>query len=264
VIPGSGASTRAVCLARHDVTVVAPVYRNAATLESLVRRIHDAFDRDGTDHVVLLVDDGSPDDAWDVIQDICRRDARVAGARLDRNYGQHTAILLGLTLARSAWTAVMDADLQDPPEALPALVAKAHTTRSTVFGIRVARHGHWLRRASSATYKLLLTVLAGVPAGCGTFFVVPAEVVETVTRYKVSRPQVLVMTCNASPRVTTLGYIRNSREIGESAYDFRSLLIAALNGLRCALECRRGFGTSKVHAQSWAGIGGLAGEPWQP
>jgi glycosyltransferase involved in cell wall biosynthesis len=250
-------------LATRELTIVVPVYGNAPTLEPLVERIHAALGTACTDHIVLLVDDGSGDGAWRVILEICSRDARVAGAKLDRNYGQHAAILTGLGLARSAWIAVMDADLQDPPEALPSLLREARSSDATVFGSRHAQQRNWARSLPSAAYKLLLSVFAGVPRRCGTFFVLPGTVARRVTTYKVSRPQVLVMTCRASPRVTTLGYERKARQIGASAYDLRRLVVAARNGIQCAYECRRQSSRPTDAVRSWGTIEALAGTAWQ-
>jgi glycosyltransferase involved in cell wall biosynthesis len=255
-------SAMAPRLPDRELTIIVPVYCNAPTLEPLVHRIHGALDAERVDHIVLLVDDDSRDDAWRIIHAICDRDSRVAGAKLDRNYGQHAAILVGLALARGTWIAVMDADLQDPPEALPALLREAKATGTTVFGARRARHGSWLRSASSAAYKLLLALVAGVPRGCGTFFVVPAAVADRVTRYHVSRPQVLVMACRASSRVTTLRYERDARQIGGSAYDLRRLVVAARNGIQCAYECSRESARSPGTTRSWGSIDELAGTAW--
>src|SRR5947208_8027998 len=104
-----------------ELSVVVPVYGNAATLDQLYRRVSSAAA--GWDLQLILVDDASPDDSRRVISELAARDPAVEPLSLARNVGQHAAVLEGMRHAQGRWTVVMDADLQDPPEAIPVLIA---------------------------------------------------------------------------------------------------------------------------------------------
>ena len=105
--------------------MVVPVYGCRECLRELQRRVAAVGQPLTDDFELVLVDDGSPDDCWPVIQELSALDHRVVGLRLSRNFGQHAAITAGLAASRGRWVAVLDCDLQDPPEEIPRLYAKA-------------------------------------------------------------------------------------------------------------------------------------------
>lgn len=107
------------------LSIVSPVYKAEACIEELCRRVSTAALSITQDYEIVLVDDGSPDRSWDLIQRITASDPHVRGVQLTRNFGQHQAITAGLREARGAWVVVMDCDLQDRPEEIPRLYAKA-------------------------------------------------------------------------------------------------------------------------------------------
>src|SRR5262245_20576560 len=106
-----------------NFSVVVPVYRGAATLESLVERLGKVLPQISEKYEVLLVNDGSPDESWKVIQELAGRYAWVRGISLMRNYGQENATLCGILESRYEIIGSMDDDLQHAPEELPKLVA---------------------------------------------------------------------------------------------------------------------------------------------
>ena len=135
-----------------ELSVVVPVYRCVECLavlhERLVRTLEGTIDS----FELVFVDDRSPDDSWTVLEDLAERDARVRAIRLSRNFGQHAAITAGLAEAQGAWTVVMDCDLQDPPEEIPRLLAKAREGYEIVLSRRVGRRQSWLRRLLGRAY----------------------------------------------------------------------------------------------------------------
>jgi glycosyltransferase involved in cell wall biosynthesis len=131
------------------VSIVVPVYLGAPFLEELHRRLRDAVAPITDRFELILVDDRGPDDSWRIIKELSRRDARVRGLQLSRNFGQHNAITAGLKAARGAWTVVMDCDLQDRPEEIPRLYAKAQEGYDCVLARRAVRSDHWNKRMSS-------------------------------------------------------------------------------------------------------------------
>jgi glycosyltransferase involved in cell wall biosynthesis len=108
-----------------QLTVVVAVYRCAASLEELYRRGNAALQAAGHSAEWVFVDDASPDDAWCVLQSLCRTAKNVGAIRFERNAGQHAAIRAGIAMATTPWTAVIDGDLEDRPEFLVDLLDEA-------------------------------------------------------------------------------------------------------------------------------------------
>ena len=106
------------------VSVVIPVYNSEQSLEALFARIQSVLEGEGLEFEVILVDDGSADQSWQVIRSLAANSTKVLGLRMLRNYGQHNALLCGIRQARHAVVVTMDDDLQNPPEEIPGLLAR--------------------------------------------------------------------------------------------------------------------------------------------
>ena len=145
------------------LSVVSPVYRANATVAELVRRIVAATEPITPHFEIILVDDRSPDDSWARIVEAAAREPRVRGVRLSRNFGQHPAITAGLDRCRGEWVVVMDCDLQDRPEEIPALLAAARRGYDLVLAQRVNRQDSWSRKFLSRLFYRLLTFLTDTP-----------------------------------------------------------------------------------------------------
>ncbi len=120
--------------------------------EELVRRISESVGSITQHYEIILVNDASPDNSWNVIRAECEKDSRVKGINLSRNFGQHYAITAGLSYAKGEWVVVMDCDLQDRPEEIPNLYKKALEGYDSVFAQRVNRSDSWLKRMSSKLF----------------------------------------------------------------------------------------------------------------
>jgi dolichol-phosphate mannosyltransferase len=145
---------------RIDLSVVVPVYRGAPFLHELHRRLVATLEPLVGRFEIVLVEDGSPDESWSIIEDLARQDARVRGVALSRNFGQHHAITAGLRHARGQWIVVMDGDLQDPPEELPKLWAKAQEGHDCVLARRARRADASSKRLSSWLFYRVFNYLA--------------------------------------------------------------------------------------------------------
>jgi dolichol-phosphate mannosyltransferase len=145
-----------------EISIVAPVYnQHAATLIELARRLSVSVSEITEDFEIILVDDGSVNDAWLTIGDIARDNPKVRGFHLARNFGQHVAITAGLDHANGNWVVVMDADLQDRPEVIPELYVKAQQGYDVVFVNRVQRPESFVYRMFAASFYLILNALSG-------------------------------------------------------------------------------------------------------
>ena len=120
-------------------SVVVPVYGCREALPELHRRLVEVFEGMNATFEIVLVDDHDPYNSWDAVEQICLADPRVHGIKLARNFGQIRAITAGLDACKGDWVIVMDCDLQDRPEAIPQLYAKAMEGYDVVFAKRVER-----------------------------------------------------------------------------------------------------------------------------
>ena len=121
------------------ITAVAPVLNEELNIRELVTRLASALSEVSPDYAVLVVDDGSTDSTWQRLQEMVAEDPRVGGVRFSRNFGQHAAITAGIEATDSDWVVVLDGDLQDRPEVIPELYAKAQEGYDCVFVERMDR-----------------------------------------------------------------------------------------------------------------------------
>lgn len=143
--------------------MVSPVYGCAGCLEELVDRVLAAVRGQGRTCEILLVEDGSPDDAWARILELSAMRPEVRGIRLARNFGQHYAIAAGIEHARGRQVIVMDCDLQDVPEEIPRLLAALDDGAEVAFAQRHQRQDRLGKRFGSWAFFRVLTWMTGVP-----------------------------------------------------------------------------------------------------
>ncbi|HZN58786.1 MAG TPA: glycosyltransferase family 2 protein [Planctomycetota bacterium] len=226
-----------------DVSVAVPVYRNAGTLRELHARISSVLSAERLSFELLFVDDACPDGSLAVLRELQRSDARVRVLALDRNVGQHRAVLAGLEMARGNCTVILDADLQDPPEAIPLLLAKRQKGFAAVFAGRRGRYESIGRHVTSRLFKTLLRCICGVPADAGLFVVLDRVLVKRMLQMDRRRPFVVAMIGCAGMRMTSLPVARSRRLCGRSSYSawgrLRSGLRAVFWVLRWKLSRRR-------------------------
>ena len=134
------------------ISVVIPEYCGAKMVHELVSRLKNSISKISEDFEIILVNDASPDNAWQEIERECSDDKRVKGLDLSRNFGQHCAITAGLSYAKGEWVVVMDCDLQDRPEEITNLYNKAIEGYDSVFAQRINRSDSWLKRMSSKLF----------------------------------------------------------------------------------------------------------------
>ena len=130
--------------AAPTVSVVVPVYRGADSIAELFRRVRAALEASGERFEVLFVDDRGSVDNWPAIEALTRAHPQVRGVRLSRNFGQHAATLCGIARAEGEWIVTIDEDLEQPPESIPLMLAKAREGHLVVYGVNEQRsHARW-------------------------------------------------------------------------------------------------------------------------
>lgn len=143
------------------ISIVSPIYKGEKMLDELVSRIEESVQPLTSDYEIILVNDCSPDNSWEKIQSICKVDVHVKALNLSRNFGQHYAITAGLSKAKGEWVVVLDCDLQDRPEEIPNLFAKAQEGYDTVFAQRVDRKDSLSKKMTSSLFHWFWHLLTG-------------------------------------------------------------------------------------------------------
>ncbi|WAF98596.1 undecaprenyl-phosphate 4-deoxy-4-formamido-L-arabinose transferase [Aeromonas dhakensis] len=145
------------------VSVVIPVYNEEASLPVLLSRVTAACDQLSQDYEVILIDDGSHDGSTELISDAAAREgSKLVGVLLNRNYGQHAAIMAGFETAKGDLVITLDADLQNPPEEIPRLVEAAMQGYDVVGTMRRNRQDSWFRKTASKLINKSVQKATGV------------------------------------------------------------------------------------------------------
>jgi glycosyltransferase involved in cell wall biosynthesis len=142
-----------------DVSVVIPVYGCKTCLYELYIRLKKTLETITEDFEIILVNDASPDGAWETIVELTNKDKRVKGIDLSRNFGQHYAITAGLDHCNGEWIVVMDCDLQDQPEEIIKLYKEAIRGYQIVYAQRIQRKDKMLKRVFSGLFYAILGYL---------------------------------------------------------------------------------------------------------
>ncbi|WP_409330762.1 glycosyltransferase [Trujillonella humicola] len=219
------------------VAVVVPVYGNADTLAPLAARLGAALA--GREWRLRLVVDASPDDSAAVAGRLACADPRIAATVLERNVGQHAAIARGLAdePGADAWVC-LDADLQDPPEAVPLLLDRlAAGDAEAVFAGRRGSYTSPLRRLTGRLHRRVAARLTGLPPDAGAFLAMGPAVRAAVLAG--SAPSVVLAVGVAGRPVTSVPVARDVRGSGSSAWTGRARLVQSVRSLGWALRHRR-------------------------
>ncbi|MDY0121167.1 MAG: glycosyltransferase family 2 protein [Sulfurimonas sp.] len=134
------------------ISIITPVYGCCKSLNELYERLNKILSTITEDFEIIMVNDASPDNAWEALKDLAQKDSRVKGINLSRNFGQHYAITAGLDYANGDWVVVMDCDLQDQPEEIIKLYNKAQEGYDIVFGRRYSRNDSFIKRLGSKVF----------------------------------------------------------------------------------------------------------------
>jgi dolichol-phosphate mannosyltransferase len=135
------------------LSIVSPIYRAENIVEKLVFEIEKEISVLNIEYEIILVDDRSPDQSWKKMTELAQKNKRLKIIRLSRNFGQHPAIMAGLSHAEGIWTVVMDCDLQDQPKEIIPLYNKALEGYEVVLARRLNREDHFLKKLSSKIFS---------------------------------------------------------------------------------------------------------------
>jgi polyisoprenyl-phosphate glycosyltransferase len=216
------------------VSVAIPVHNEETVVPELVLRVTTVLDAmPGGPHEMVFVDDGSSDRTLALLEEAAGRDSRIAVISLSRNFGHQAAITAGLDHTAGDVTVVMDGDLQDSPEAIPAFVQKYAEGYDVVYAQRVNRKESWWLRLSYWVYYRMLAQMSHIylPLDSGDFGLMSARVVHELRRMPERQRYVRGLRTWVGFRQTGLEVERAERHSGESKYSAWGLLKLASDGL---------------------------------
>lgn len=207
------------------ISVVIPVYKAENCLNELYIRLRTALETISVDFEIVLVEDCGGDNSWGIIELLAAADPRVVGIQFSRNFGQHYGITAGLDCCRGDWVVVMDCDLQDRPEEIPRLYAKAKEGYDIVLARRGARQDPLIKRIASWLFYKIFSYLAEIEydGDSGNFRIMSRKV---VTNFRCMREQLRFF----GGLVQWMGFPTASIEVehaarfeGKSTYTFAKL-----------------------------------------
>ena len=218
---------------QHRVSVVVPVYNSQESLPLLIERLQPVIRPEQTGSEVILVDDGSVDQSWQVIERLAIAHPFVRGMRLMRNYGQHNALLSGIRAAHHDVVVTIDDDLQNPPEEILKLLSKLDEGYDVVYGTPVhEQHGLW-RDVASRTTKLVLQKAMGAATAekISAFRAFRTRLRESFEAYRGPYVSIDVMLTWGTTRFALVVVRHEPRMIGVSNYTLGRLVRHAVNML---------------------------------
>ena len=213
------------------ISVVVPVYNSAPSLLQLVDRLKSVLVAAGQPHELILVNDGSRDNSWEVIEGITRVHSWVRGISLMRNYGQHNALLCGIRHARYDMLLTLDDDLQHPPEEAPRLLAKFREGFDVVYGSPLDQQHGLVRNLASRITKagLQTTVGAETAQMVCAFRVFRTQLREAFADYDSPYVNIDVLLTWGTTRFGSVAVKHETRRQGHSNYNYTKLIRHALN-----------------------------------
>lgn len=207
-------------------SIVIPVYNSQGSLPILVKEIDAVMDREGWEHEIILVNDGSQDESWQVIEELASVYPSIRAFNLMRNYGQHNALLCGIRQAKNEVIITLDDDLQHPPGEIPKMLAKMEEGYDVVYGApEEEKHSFW-RNITSKLIKYILRKAMKISSAqtISAFRAFRTEVREAFSNYSGTYVSIDVLLSWGTTRFTSITVKHNERTIGKSRYTLKKLM----------------------------------------
>lgn len=235
-----------------SLSIVVPCFNEEACLSELHARLTKAAAGvAGEDYEIVLVNDGSRDGSWAMMQALAQDDPRLVAINLSRNHGHQLALTAGLDLCAGARILIIDADLQDPPELLPAMIAEMERRDAdVVYAVRRARAGETrFKRGTAKLFYRLLSRLAEIeiPLDTGDFRLMSRRALDALLALPEQSRFIRGMVAWVGFRQVPIVYDRAQRHAGETKYPLGRMM-------RFALDAVTGFSTAPLRMASHVGM----------
>ncbi len=233
-----------------EVSAVLPVYNEEESLPVVHARLTRVLSALGRSYEIVFVDDGSRDGSAPIMRSLAESDPHVVAVFLSRNFGHQVALTAGLDHARGEYVAMMDSDLQDPPELLPRMIARIDEGFDVVYAVRRRRRGETLfKKATAAAFYRLMRAVAGIniPLDTGDFRVVHRRALDPVLELREHNRFLRGMVSWVGFRQVGVPYNRPERFAGETKYPLRRMVKFALDGILS-------FSSAPLKFATWLGF----------
>ena len=234
-----------------ELSVVIPAMNEEDNVRTMHDRLIAALESEVDGLEIVWIDDGSTDATWQKISEIAAGDPRVRGLSFSRNFGHQAAVTAGVDAARGRAVAIIDADLQDPPEVIPEMVAKWRVGYEVVYGQRAHREGEtWFKKVSAAAFYRTLRRLAHIeiPLDTGDFRLMGPKALEAFRSLPEHNRFVRGLVSWIGFPQTAVRFHRQPRAKGETKYPLKTMLKLALSGFTS-------FSFVPLRAATWLGLG---------
>ncbi|MCR8710574.1 glycosyltransferase family 2 protein [Aliarcobacter butzleri] len=215
------------------MSIVIPVYGCCKSLVNLYERLTKSISLITDNFEIIMINDSSPDSAWEVIKELAQKDDRVKGIKLSRNFGQHKAISAGLDYANGDWIIVMDCDLQDQPEEIIKLYNKVQEGYDIVFGKKIERKDRYFKRLGSKLFFKIYDYFTDskVDSTVGNFSIISKKVLSSLTQMREQTKAYPLFVNWIGFRKTEVLIEHSERKEGESSYDMKKLVNLAIDNI---------------------------------
>jgi glycosyltransferase involved in cell wall biosynthesis len=233
-----------------ELSVVIPAMNEEDNVQAMHDRLIAALETEVKGLEIVWVDDGSTDSTWAEISRLAADDSRVRGLSFSRNFGHQAAVTAGVDAARGRAVAIIDADLQDPPEVIPEMVAKWREGYEVVYGQRAQREGEtWFKRASAAAFYRTLRRLAHIeiPLDTGDFRLMGPKALEAFRALPEHNRFVRGLVSWIGFPQAAVRFHRQPRARGETKYPLKTMIKLALSGFTS-------FSFIPLRAATWLGL----------
>ncbi|NMC63868.1 MAG: glycosyltransferase family 2 protein [SAR324 cluster bacterium] len=237
--------------APKSISVVVPCYNEEEVLDELLKRLKGVLEVISIPYEIILVDDGSRDRTWDLMQAHQSNDRNVKIIRLSRNYGHQIALTCGLDQAKGEVILIIDADLQDPPELLGDMLKKWSEGYDVVYGQRTRRQGESFmkRLLAFGFYRIISTITkTNIPRDTGDFRLLDRRALDALLSLREKHRFVRGMVSWIGFHQTPILYERPERFAGETKYPVRKSLVLAFDAITS-------FSYAPLHLASYMGAG---------
>jgi glycosyltransferase involved in cell wall biosynthesis len=239
---------------RPVLSLVIPMFNEELIIAELDRRLRDflaELPEVGASWEVVFINDGSADQTLPMLKQLAVSEPRYKILSFSRNFGHQAAITAGVDRAEGDAVVVMDADLQDPPEVVRAMIARWREGNDVVYAVRAKRHGEtWFKRATAALfYRLLRAMLGGIsiPVDAGDFRLMSRPVVLTLRALREQHRFVRGMVAWVGFKQVAVTYERPARFAGETKYPLKKMIRFAVDGITS-------FSTVPLRMATWLGV----------
>lgn len=218
------------------LSIVSPVYKAEGIVDELVKRIVAEVDKITPDYEIVLVEDGSPDKSWQKIEENCKKNPKVKGIKLSRNFGQHFAITAGIDKAAGKYIVVMDCDLQDDPAYIPQLYNKALEGYDIVYTRKSKRNHKWWKNITASFFNSIFNYLVENKSResnnqVGAYSLISRKVADAFKSYNDYRRHYLMVLRWLGFNSAYIEIEHKERYNGKSSYNLSKLLLHAIDGI---------------------------------